>query len=147
MIYIGIDPGNSGGIAYIEKDKMESMKFPKNITDVVLLLKTLKAIDNCIAYMELVHSFPNQGVKSCFTFGENFGKWKGLLAMVNIEYKLIPPRTWMLFFGPLSKEKKDRKKELKQIAKKLYANNKVTLYTADAILIAHYLKETINEKS
>ena len=53
----------------------------------------------------------------------------------------------MLFFGPLSKEKKDRKKELKQIAKKLYANNKVTLYTADAILIAHYLKETINEKS
>ena len=96
--------------------------------------------------MERVHSFPNQGVKSTFSFGENFGTWKGLLAATDIEYSLVQPKKWMSFYGELPKEKQKRKNHLKNIAKSLYPSLKVTLYTADAILLAHYIKETYEKE-
>ena len=143
--YIGIDPGNSGGIAYLVNKEIVCIKFPKDLKDLISILKSLKKKYRCYAYMELVHSFPNQGVKSTFTFGENFGKWKGILETVGIDYKLIPPRVWMSYYGERPKEKQERKKYLKLIAKKLYSNTHITLYTADAVLIANYLKETYEE--
>ena len=145
-IYIGIDPGKSGGIAYIENNKLYTYKFPKDLRDLVKILKKLKG-RKCLCIMELVHSFPNQGVKSTFSFGENFGKWKGLLCAFDIEYMLVTPRVWMRYYGDLPKEKSLRKKRLKEMAKALYNDIKVTLYTADAILIANYLKEITYEKS
>mgnify|MGYP003145486985 CR=1 FL=1 len=145
-IYIGIDPGKSGGIAYILNGKMYAHKFPKDLRNIVEILKNLKQA-KCLCAMELVHSFPGQGVVSTFSFGENFGMWKGMLTAFDIEYKLVTPRIWMRFYGELPKEKSLRKKKLKEIAKELYNDIKVTLYTADAILITHYLKEIANEKS
>ena len=145
MIYIGIDPGKSGGIAYIQGKTMNSIKFPKDIKELVYLLNMLRCSRGCVAIMEKVHSFPNQGVKSTFTFGENFGTWKGLLAAMDIDYELVTPRKWMAFYGDQPKEKTKRKNNLKNIAKKLYANKHITLYTADAILLAHYIKEKANE--
>lgn len=141
MIYIGIDPGKSGGIAYFKGDSMKAIRYPKEIDELVFLLQKLQYSRGCVGIMERVHSFPNQGVKSTFTFGENFGTWKGLLAATEIKYELIQPKKWMSYYGELPKEKTKRKNRLKDIAKKLYPNLKVTLYTADAILLAHYLKE------
>ena len=57
----------------------------------------------------------------------------------NKQLKLIniSPNIKFMHINKLSKEKKDRKHTLKEIAKK-YTDKKVTLYNADAILIAVY---------
>ena len=59
------------------------------------------------------------------------------------------PLQWMSFFEcPKGMEKRDRKNWLKNKAKELYPSIKrVTLATADSILIAHFAKEDyFNEK-
>ena len=145
MVYIGIDPGKSGGIACINGKKMECMRYPSDVKEIVFLLQKLRYSRGCIALMERVHSFPNQGVRSTFTFGENFGIWKGILAAIDVEYDLIQPKKWMSFYGEQPKEKTKRKNNLKSIAKKLYPNAHITLYTAAAVLLAYYLKEKSNE--
>ena len=87
---------------------------------------------------------PKQGVKSMFTFGENYGHWVGVLAALKIPYNLITPIVWMKHYSPIPKDKKDRKNYLKSVAQRLYPDSHITLATADAILIAHYLMEAAN---
>lgn len=47
------------------------------------------------ACLEKVHAMPGQGVTSMFTFGENFGFWKGFLAAHKVPYVLTTPQVWM----------------------------------------------------
>ena len=84
---------------------------------------------------------PKQGVKSVFTFGEGYGKWLGILAAHKIPYTQVTPKKWQKHYGALSKEKKERKNQLKHLAQQRFPEIKITLATADAILLANYLKE------
>ena len=72
-----------------------------------------------------------------FKFGTNYGKWQGILASFGIEPIFVTPQKWQKSYGELPKIKKERKNEMKNIARKL-SGLKVTLKTADAILIAIY---------
>ena len=146
MIFIGVDPGKSGGVACIDdENNMQCFRFPKDLSSLVSTMKIIRKIDKCFAKLELVHSFPNQGVKSTFTFGENYGIWQGILSTLDIKYSKVTPRKWMAHYGVLPKVKKDRKNRLKDIAQRAYPDTKVTLYVADAILIAKYAKEKYEE--
>ena len=141
MKYLGIDPGVSGGVAIIKgSSTISSYKCPKTTQEMADLFINISD-KNTIAIIEKVHSFPGQGVVSTFTFGSNYGQWLGILSALRIEYELITPRTWQKKYQPLSKVKKDRKNELKNLAKSSFPKENVTLYTADAILLALYLKE------
>ena len=143
-IYIGIDPGKNGGIGIIYNDQAYCMRCPATV------LEMAKEINDCIelapdiqkqAIIEAVHSFPNQGVKSVFTFGEGYGKWLGILAAYKIPYIQVTPQKWQKYFGSLSRDKKERKNQLKHLAQQRYPDIKITLATADAMLLATYLKE------
>ena len=101
---------------------------------------------NTIAIIEAVHSFPGQGVASTFKFGNNYGQWQGILSALNIPYIQVSPQKWMKMFQPLPKEKAERKRRLKEIAIEYHPEIKVTLDTADAIVMAYYLKETNKEQ-
>ena len=50
------------------------------------------------------------------------------------------------YLNSLPKDRQERKQTLKQIAQGLLPENKVTLATADAILIAKYAEETHYEQ-
>tara|TARA_R100000808_G_scaffold24239_1_gene55325 strand:- start:138 stop:695 length:558 start_codon:yes stop_codon:yes gene_type:complete len=146
MIYIGVDPGKSGGIAFIDDDNnLQCFRFPKDLSTLITDIKIIRKIDKCVAKLELVHSFPNQGVKSTFSFGENYGIWQGILSSLDIKYTKVTPKKWMSHYGVLPKVKKDRKNKLKEIAQKAYPDTRITLYVADAILIAKYTKEKYEE--
>ena len=146
MIYIGIDPGKSGGIAFIDEDNtLQCFRFSENLSDMIADIKIIRKIDKCFAKLELVHSFPNQGVRSTFSFGENYGIWQGILSSLDITYSKVTPQKWMAHYGVLPKVKKDRKNKLKEIAQREYPDTKVTLYVADAILLAKYAKEKYEE--
>ena len=145
MISIGIDPGVNGGVAIIDdkwKDKaIEAVKCPDTIKDMADYL-SLHCYDNIktLCIIEKVHSFPGQGVRSVFTFGKNYGQWLGILASHDIPYKEVPPQTWMKHYGAMPRDRGQRKRHLKHLAQSLYPSIKVTLYNADAILLANYSK-------
>ena len=145
MISIGIDPGVNGGVAIIDdkwKDKaIEAVKCPDTIKDMADYLN-VHCYDNIktLCIIEKVHSFPGQGVRSVFTFGKNYGQWLGILASHDIPYKEVPPQTWMKHYGAMPRDRGQRKRHLKHLAQSLYPSIKVTLYNADAILLANYSK-------
>ena len=141
-IYIGIDPGKSGGICFLDGDEIKSFKCPETTHDMTEELILTKDIRKCTAIVEKVWSFPGQGVTSSFNFGYNYGLWVGILSALKIPYVLHPPGKWMKYYSIPKMEKKDRKNYLKQLAQQMYPDHKVTLYNADAILLANYLKKT-----
>ncbi len=109
--------------------------------EIQVILKLAPDIQK-FAIIESVHSMPKQGVKSVFTFGKGYGQWLGILASHEIPYTQVSPQKWMKFYGSLPKEKKDRKNHLKHLAQQRFPNLNITLATADAVLLANYLKET-----
>ena len=141
-IYIGIDPGKAGGICFLMDDEIKTFKCPATTHDMAEELILAKDIRKCTAIVEKVHSFPGQGVASTFAFGYNYGVWLGILSALKIQYQLCLPRKWQKYYGVPKMDKKDRKNYLKQLAQQLYPDHKVTLYNADAILLANYLKKT-----
>ena len=148
-IYIGIDVGKSGGMAIIiDNGKKSCRRAIKYIPDHAILRDTIESlIDNhnypqIYCLIEKVHSMPKQGVKSTFSFGENYGFWKGLLCGLDIYYKEITPQAWMKYFKiPKFQSKKERKNYIKVLAHKKFPAIKMNLYVADACMIAQYCKE------
>ena len=105
--------------------------------------------NNVKLLMEKVWARPNNATRSAFTYGVNYGQWLGIAAAAEVHMYTVLPSVWMTSIGcKKGMDYGDRKKWLKAKAQKLYPNSKVTLYNADAILVAHYAKKTFfNEKS
>ena len=148
-LYIRIDPGKSGGVAIIFMDKLYVNKCPGTIHDMVEEISVpIDMMDSprAKAVIEFVHSMPGQGVKSMFTFGQNYGTWLGILASLKIPYDIVRPVKWMQHYGSMPKDKKDRKNRLKQLAQQAYPDHRITLATADAVLMAMYARDNDSER-
>ena len=145
--YIGIDPGKSGGLMIIdEAGKAEAHKCPEKVFDMSVLFKIAignTAPDNVKLLMERVWARPTNATRAAFTYGVNYGQWLGIAASHEVKTYTELPLNWMKWFGcPKGMISRDRKNWLKDKAKELYPNiKKITLATADAILICHYAKE------
>ena len=140
MIIIGVDPGKQGGLAWFQ-ETMEAMKMPATETDLSDLLKHLKWARGSHAYLEKVHAMPGQGVTSMFTFGQGYGFLRGCLIAHGIPFDDVTPQRWQKSFS--LKRKKDEpptawKNRIKAKAQQLFPHLKVTLMTADALLICEY---------
>ena len=137
MIYIGIDPGKSGCIAFIDSDSERDPWFvncdetPKDIADAIA---DTSGFWPCFALVERVSSSPQMGVKSAFTFGQSFGMIEGMLAMAEIPHEQITPQKWMRQLQCLTKGDKN---VTKRKAQELYPSVKITHRNADALLLAH----------
>jgi len=148
-IFIGIDPGAGGGVAVLwETGGVSAYACPDTFQEMADILFEFRNanLDRAellaTAIIEQVHSMPGQGVSSTFAFGKNYGAWLGILSAYGIPYQEVTPQKWQKHFGTMPKEKKDRKNRLKELAQQRFPASKATLKTADAILLALYLKET-----
>ena len=153
MIIIGIDPGASGGVAVYDEDAHDlfTHKCPDNTKAMTAIINSAKArswIDDqqLMCAIEKVHAFPTDARSSAFKFGVNFGKWLGILGSLNVPTIEVTPQSWMKDFQPLPKIKRDRKNELKRIASEMFPENKITLSTSDAALIAAWCLEYNKKK-
>jgi crossover junction endodeoxyribonuclease RuvC len=148
MITIGIDPGKSGGIAWIMDGRACVEKMPETIKDLWDLVQDIvtargkspaerltAACSECVAYLESVHSSPQMGVKSAFTFGNGFGHLEMALTAAGIPFERVRPQVWQKAMGCLTKGDKNVSKRR---AQELFPDIKVTHATADALLIARY---------
>ena len=150
---LGIDPGAGGAIAYFKSDDVKydinaitAYKCPKEIIDMANLANQLSNSEpqKCFAYIEQVHAMPHDGRSSLFKFGTNYGAWLGILCSLRHVDGVVrvSPQKWMKWWQirmgtKLPKIKKDRKNMLKSWAQQCTSQT-VTLYNADAILIAMY---------
>ena len=136
-IYIGIDPGKSGGVAFIDSDgKAWAGKMPTDPYRLDLLMREVRAKgDECYAYLEAVHATPQMGVCSSFNFGKGFGALEQCLSCLRIPYDLVSPQRWQKDMDCLTGGDKN---VTKRKAQELYPELKITHAIADALLIATY---------
>ena len=138
MITIGIDPGKNGGIAIIdEKGYAYADKMPETIADLFEHFDSLRMSihGNCRAFVEQVHSSPQMGVKSAFTFGNSFGHLEMALTACGIPFERIRPQEWQKALRCMTKGDKNVSKRR---AQELFPTIKITHAIADALLIAEY---------
>ncbi len=144
MIYLGIDPGKGGGIAYVDTaptddaPERDAFKIPATEKDLWELIASF-AGPSTFALIELVHSSPQMGVKSAFTFGQNYGTYRAMLIAAGIPFETITPNKWMTVMRCKSGGDKN---VTKRRAQELFPGLKVTHAIADALLIAEYGKRT-----
>lgn len=137
MIYVGIDPGKSGGVAWVDGLGLSALakKTPASLGDIWDLFK--RGPRPARAVIEFVHSSPQMGVKSAFTFGEGYGAWLMALTAARIPYSVITPRRWQTALGCLSGGDKN---VTKARAQALFPALTITHAIADALLIAEYCR-------
>lgn len=108
-IYIGIDPGKSGGLVAIRphNGSISADPMPKTLRDVWDWFQNFKVGCFCsIAILEKVRSSPQMGVTSSFTFGRGFGNLEALLVAAGISFQEVLPRTWQKELGIPGRKKK-----------------------------------------
>ena len=140
---IGIDPGTSGGIAWISDGKPCVEKMPETLQDLWELICDIKADgDHFVAYLEQVHSSPQMGVKSAFTFGNGFGRLEMALTAAGIPFERVRPQVWQKSLGCMTKGDKNVSKRK---AQELFPQLKITHATADALLLAEFGRRAQNQ--
>ncbi len=155
-VSFGIDPGCSGGIAAIwgaapcEVHHLSvSDRSPWDWIQNILLHTVGRNFSPGDAFAVIeknsgyVGGAGNPG-SAMFKFGRSAGLLTGFLIAAGIPYEEITPQVWQKALGLPSKkldEKKGQfKNRLKQKAEQLFPQVKVTLATADALLIAEFCR-------
>lgn len=142
MIHIGIDPGNSGGVAVIDSHRslVVTAKMPETERDLFDLLFAIRNdYGSGRAWLEQVSSSPQMGVVSAFTFGRGYGHIEMALIAVGIPFERVTPSKWQRSMGCLSRGDKN---VTKRKAQELYPLAKITHAVADAVIIAAYGQRT-----
>jgi crossover junction endodeoxyribonuclease RuvC len=143
---LALDPGLQGGVAHIRHGKLAQVyKMPVTEGDILELLKALAdPPEETTALIEEVSGFagrPQPG-SAMFKFGRNFGFLLGVLQCHCVRIEFVRPARWQREFslGTASncESKTAWKNKLKAAAQRLYPNLKVTLNTADALLILEF---------
>jgi len=137
---IGIDPGANGAIAWFTNGKPCVEKMPDTLQDLWELFQSIvmDAEDTgsgCLAYIEKVHSSPQMGVVSAFSFGNGYGHLEMALTASRIPFERIRPQVWQKALGCMSKGNKN---VTKSRAQELFPTIKCTHSVSDALLIAEY---------
>ena len=159
MLVIGIDPGISGSICFLQNGRiMDVIEMPtmtdgkKNKKQVngsqifnEISERITKLDKNDIrVVIEQVSAMPGQGVTSMFNFGQSFGILKGICSAMQLPMFFVRPTKWKKYFNLINSEKdasRTRAIEIfpyfsSQLSKKKDSNK------ADAILIASFYYET-----
>jgi len=139
---IGIDAGVNGGIAWHDGERARVVKMPATLQDLWEMVYNIKQDSfregpwaKTTAYLEQVHSSPQMGVKSSFTFGNGFGHLEMALTAAGIPFVRVSPQKWQ---GALGCRTGGDKNVSKARAQELFPDLKPTHATADALLIMEY---------
>ena len=159
MLIIGIDPGISGSICFLEdgiiKDVLEmptmteGKKNKKQVNgsqiynELSFRIKTHEK-KNIKVVIEQVSAMPGQGVTSMFNFGQSFGILKGICSAMQLPTYFVRPAKWKKYFNLINSEKDASRTRAIEIFPYFSSNlsKKKDSNKADAILIASYFHET-----
>jgi crossover junction endodeoxyribonuclease RuvC len=163
MLIIGIDPGISGSICFLQdgivKDVVEmptmaeGKKNKKQVNSSQIfneISERIKKIDqrNIKVVIEQVSAMPGQGVTSMFNFGQSFGVLKGICSAMSLPVYYVRPAKWKKYFNLINSEKDASRTRAIEIFPYFSAqlSRKKDCNKADAILISSYFFETYKKE-
>jgi len=150
MNKIGIDPGLTGAIAWLDSNNkfidvwdMPTMSRGKkgnqvNPVELGEIIREITREEPCIAYVEQVHAMPGQGVVSMFNFGESFGVIKGVLGSLMIPVEFVTPVQWKTRAALKGKDKDAARTKAINMYPNASLSRKKDIGRADALMIARY---------
>ncbi len=134
---LGIDPGGSGALAYINLKGDWQQTYPlKNLTDkdlFDLINEESEKVEK--AFLEKVNCTPIQGVKAVWSFSGSYHGLKMALIASEVSFEEVSPFVWQSKMKCLTKGDKNITKKK---AQELFPRIKITHANADALLIAEY---------
>lgn len=171
-IYVGIDPGKSGGIARLVvhngKESVTTCRMPERLDNLLEAVSLMTSNAHFVA-LERVSGFIGKAHPGSrmFSFGRSYGALEmALVACQVAEDRCVKilPHLWQAELGLIElvkgkkignrKKTKESKTEfknrLKDAARRMFPGSYLTLKTCDALLLAEYarrISESINEKS
>lgn len=140
--FIGVDPGANGGLAVIDADgSVQCVRMPAEELDLWRWVRD--HAEKSIACVELVTGYVgdagNPG-SAMFKFGRSSGGVTMALTAAGIPFEMVAANAWQRSLGVecrgRGESKTSFKNRLKAKAQQLHPTIKVTLATADALLIA-----------
>ena len=151
MHILAIDPGGKGGLVYGEYKNPALVNMPANLDTPEGLIELLDLLvdvrsnfPNICAVVEKVGGYVGeaQPASSAFKFGGADMAVKAMLVAARIPYMLVAPVTWQKHLElpkrpRTSAGKAAHKRDLRDAAQALFPGRKVTLQTADALLMFH----------
>jgi hypothetical protein len=135
---LAIDPGKSGGIAYMDSDHtVHALPMPDTARDLYRALEIL-ARGPSICFLEEIPMFRGKmNYRSTAVLFRNLGQIEGVLSGLGSRIEYFKPQYWqrVLMLGESATYGKRWKTHLKAQAQALFPQLQVTLKTADALLI------------
>lgn len=138
---VGIDPGKTGALAYInlKTGHAVAIAMPHTERDIIDELNILMGTGEIVVYLEKVGTVFMKGKgpspKSMFTFGQGYGFLRGAIMGCQVRLENVTPQTWQKALGCLSGGDKN---VTKQRAQEIFPQLKITHTIADALLIAEF---------
>ncbi len=159
MLIIGIDPGISGSICFLQDGKIidviemptmtEGKKNKKQVNGSQIfneISARINRLDNkdIKVVVEQVSAMPGQGVTSMFNFGQSFGILKGICSAMQLPIYFVRPAKWKKYFNLINSEKDASRTRAIEIFPYFssHLSRKKDSNKADAILIASFYYET-----
>jgi hypothetical protein len=150
--YIAIDPGVNGGIAWDGAALPSCMGMPGSDTEIAEEIHNLADIlcsirDNLKFIIEDVPKFVGKALpgSTIFPLAFNCGLIRGIAVSLRMPIILVRPQDWQKHFRLGTKGETsgttEWKNKLKAEAQRRYPHLKVTLKTADALLMLAYAQE------
>ena len=160
MFVIGIDPGITGAICFLNNGQVTDVIDMPNMTDgkknkkqgnasqifneINERIKNIKNSEKVYVVIEQVSAMPGQGVTSMFNFGQSFGVLKGICASMKLPMYLVRPTKWKKYFNLIKTEKEASRTKVIEIFPEISSklSKKKDVNKADAILIASFFNNT-----
>lgn len=158
-VYLGVDPGASGGLALISKtgEVLHYTSMPKTerdlwlwiigMTDKFLSFQIRAVIEKVGGYLSGQGEGSGGGAangSAMFKFGMSYGGLRMALIAAHIPFREVTPQTWQKKVGVIGRGKGETKttfkNRLKAMAQQIFPNEHITLATCDALLLAEYLR-------
>jgi len=152
MLFIGVDPGVTGGVSALDARGTVTacFKMPDTLADLLGMLRSLHPPGApCFAFLERVNAGvfgkPGQkmGVTSAFTFGKGLGALEMGLLAAGIPYEFVAPITWQNAIGCRTHGDKNISKAR---AHALFPTLTITHATADSLLIAEHCRRVVGAR-
>ena len=150
-VLLAIDPGLSGGLALWGLGATAAYPMPRLQGDFVEWVRDWRSVARVEGFtMECVleevsgYAGKSQPGSAMFRFGESYGFIKGVIQALEIRLVLVRPQVWQKGFGlgtaSSCASKSEWKNKLKGEAQRRFPELRVTLGTADALLIGEWYR-------
>lgn len=141
---LAIDPGASGAIAIIDPQGKLATYPLGEYSDMLALLRDTQA--QCLAdgysltaWLEEIPLFAGPNGSAMIKLGLSAGWYRGACEALGIPLRLVRPQVWQAGLSGVGKLKgAERKRALREEARRRWPAHKITLETCDAALLADY---------